>query len=149
MLKTLSALLIFGFSFPVSAAPILLDCDGPAHVSSVAEPWKDATRTFANGVIRVVWVDTGGEPACCSSHLVILAPDPEDELGNRKCRILSDGAQWLGFQSVDVSGIKSSYDAGKGLLLSVPIERYIDGIKSNKSSVGVRINQANGIISIE
>lgn len=124
-------------------------CEGPSSVANVTYPWNEATRTFANERIRIVTVDTGGEPVCCSAHLVILAPDPNNELGDWQCKILSDGGQWRGFQFVDIKGVKSSYIASKGLLLSVPVERYIDGIKSNKAIIDVRINQATGSIVIE
>ncbi len=124
-------------------------CEGPSSIANVTYPWNEATRTFANDKIRIVTVDTGGEPACCSAHLVILAPDPEDELGNQQCKILSDGQQWQGFQFVDIRNMKSGYDAAKGLLLSIPVERYVDGVKSNKAIVDVRINQATGSIVVE
>ncbi len=143
---TLCAILVAG---PAMAEASLMECDGPAGVADVVEPWEQSTRTFANGLIRIVHVDTGGEPACCSSHMVILAPDPNDELGLRGCRILSDGQKFTGFQSVDVPGVASSYDAALGLRLSVPVERYIDGIQSSKATVHVRINQATGVISLE
>ena len=49
----------------------------------------------------------------------------------------------------NVAGTHSSYDPGKGLLLSVPVERYIDGIRSTKLIVDIRINQATGSVTIE
>lgn len=131
------------------AAETLMECKGPAHIQNIIEPWQDATRTYANGKIRVIWLDTGGEPVCCSSHLAILAPNPKDEQGYRQCRVLNDGQEYMGFQFIDLKGITSSYDASKGLLLSIPVERYIDGIKSKKAVIGVRINQATGDIAIE
>ncbi|NKB53806.1 MAG: hypothetical protein GKR97_16585 [Rhizobiaceae bacterium] len=70
-------------------------------------------------------------------------------MGLRQCVTLNDGAEWTGFQSVSVSNTQSSYDPGRGLLLSVPVERYIDGIRSTKLIVDVRINQATGAITIE
>lgn len=127
----------------------IAQCAGPDSVQNVMEPWSDATRTFANGAIRIIHLDTGGEPVCCSSHLAILAPNPEDELGFRQCKLLSDGAEFMGFQFIDLKGIRSSYNAAKGLLLSVPVERYVDGIKSNKAVIKVRINQATGAITLE
>ncbi len=123
-------------------------CGGQARVDTVVEPWSDATRTFANGKIRIALLDTA-EPACCSAHLAILAPDPNDELGLRQCKTLSDGGEFMGFQAIDIARIKSSYNAAKDLLLSVPVERYIDGIQSNKAVIGVRINQATGAVTIE
>ena len=148
----LTAFYIAVLLFPSAAwaAASLMQCDGPAtRLGNVLEPWSEASRTFANGKIRIVGLDTGGEPVCCSAHLAILAPDPKDELGFRQCKTLSDGAQYMGFQYINMKGIRSSYDASKGLLLSIPVERYIDGSKSNKAVIKVRINQASGAITLE
>ena len=149
MKKALIALLLSLFTVPAFAEASIETCEGPSSIANVTYPWEEATRTFANDKIRIVTVDTGGEPVCCSAHLVILAPDPNDELGNQQCKILSDGQQWQGFQYVDLKGVKSSYNATKGLLLSIPVERYIDGIKSSKAVIDVRINQATGSIVVE
>lgn len=131
------------------AAATLMECKGPAHIQNIVEPWEEATKTYAKGKIRIIWLDTGGEPACCSSHLAIIAPDPKNEQGYPQCKILNDGQEFMGFQSINLKGVQSSYDPSKGLLLSVPVERYIDGIKSKKATIGVRINQATGDIVIE
>jgi len=149
MKKLMTALSLCLFTTTAFAEASIETCEGPSSIAHVTYPWEEATRTFANEKIRLVTVDTGGEPACCSGHLVILAPDPRDELGNQQCKILSDGQTWQGFQFVDLKGVRSSYDASKGLLLSVPVERYIDGIKSSKAVIDVRINQATGSIEIE
>ena len=136
------------WTFHAAAEPAISDCGGPARVDAIVEPWNEATRTFANGKIRIIALDTA-EPACCSFHLAIIAPDPENELGLRQCVALNDGSEWTGFQYVDVQGTESSYDPSRGLLLSVPVERYIDGTRSTKLVVDVRINQATGAITIE
>ena len=149
MKKPLIALALCFVTSAASADASIEICGGPDSVANVTYPWNEATRIFANDKIRIVTVDTGGEPACCSAHLVILAPDSNNELGDWQCKILSDGGQWMGFQHVDLKGVKSSYNATKGLLLSIPVERYIDGIKSKKAVIDVRINQATGTIVIE
>ena len=130
------------------AEPTLSACEGPTRIDAIIEPWDQHTRTFANGAIRIIGLDTG-EPACCSYHLAIIAPDPQEENWPRQCLALNDGGEWTGFQSVDVGGTQSSYDPGRGLLLSVPVERYIDGIRSTKMVVDIRINQATGEVTIE
>jgi len=129
--------------------PRLNDCDWPANARNLVEPWNKHSRTFANGKIRIAHLDTGGEPVCCSSHLLILAPDPEDELGNRSCHLLSDGETGTGFQTLTVPDASATYDPAKGLLISVPVERYIDGLKSRKAVISVRINQATGSVTVE
>ena len=144
----LAAILISLSTSASFAGASLEQCGGQSRVDTVIEPWSKATRTFANGKIRIVLLDTA-EPACCSYHLAIMAPDPQNELGLRQCLTLSDGGEFTGFQNVDLDGIKSSYNASKGLLLSVPVKRYIDGTKFKKATIGVRINQATGAITIE
>ena len=58
----------------------IAECEGwPLNVRNIVEPFDQSTRTFANGNIRILHIDTGGEPVCCSSHLVILAPNPAEE----------------------------------------------------------------------
>ncbi|MBX7249442.1 MAG: hypothetical protein K1X35_10420 [Caulobacteraceae bacterium] len=98
------------------------ECNDYATVSLVAEPWEQHTRTFYNGQVRVVMVDTDGEPACCSSWLVVIYPDREDELGGRACAMLGSG-EGLGFAGVDVKAIRSTYSAATGLTLTVPVRR--------------------------
>ena len=137
------------FAFQANAEPRLNNCDWPANARNIVEPWSDYSRTFANGNIRIAHVDTDGEPACCSSHLLILAPDPKNELGGRSCNLLSDGGSGTGFQYLSVAGTTAKYDPAKGLLITVPVERYIDGQKSGKATITVRINQATGGVTIE
>lgn len=148
-MKKVLAFLVFllapGWAF---AEAELRRCGGPAQVGAIVEPWSKGTRTFAQGAIRLVLLDTA-EPACCAVHLAILAPDPQDEMGLRQCLTLSDGGEWTGFQSIDLQGVQSSYDAGRGLLLRIPVERYVDGLRSNHDAVAIRINQATGAVTFE
>ena len=131
------------------AEPGFSQCSGGvARIDAIVEPWSDNTRTFANGKIRIVHLDTA-EPACCSFHLGILAPNPADEPYPFQCVTLNDGAEWTGFQAIHFADIEASYDPGLGLLLSVPAERYIDGLKSTPLTLRVRINQATGSITLE
>ena len=123
-------------------------CSGLESVYNVVEPVEQATRTFASGKIRIWHVDTGGEPVCCSSHLVIIAPDPNEELTQTQCVRLSDQGS-LGFQWIEFKDISASYDPAKGLLLSVPVERYNDGNEGLKDTIDLRINQATGAVVIE
>src|SRR5690606_20380504 len=59
---------------PAAMAQVITDCDWIGNPANIAEPWEINTRTFANGNIRVARLDTGGEPVCCASHLLILSP---------------------------------------------------------------------------
>ena len=132
------------------AAPqAIQNCDYVGSTADRLALWSQASRTFANGAIRVAALDTGGEPVCCSNHLMILAPDPN--IGEA-CYVLSDRSG-EGFRQVFVSEIESSYDPGEGLLLQVPVGRYdpdTGGVDPNGlMRVPVRINQATGVVNIE
>lgn len=134
------------------AQEAISDCDWPASLRNIVEPWENHTRTFANGKIRIAHVDTGGEPVCCSSYLAILAPTgAEEELEGRQCKLLTDGPELSGFNWIHFDSITASYDPGLGLLLSVPLERYdLGGTGSTTpATVGIRINQATGEIYSE
>ncbi len=128
----------------------IIDCTvGPAEVWNIVEPLSETSRTFANGSIRVMQLDTGGEPACCSSYLALLAPSAPDNFADRQCKLLVSNSSGAGFLSLSVRQIRSSYDPEKGLLLIVPVERYIDGVATNPTQINVRIHQGNGTIIIE
>ena len=138
-----------------AVAQVIEPCDGPngfaADLRNIVEPLESATRVYANGAIRVLHVDTLGEPVCCSSHLVILAPDPEDPLGGRLCVLLSD-APGSGFLDVSVPDMSASYDPARGLLIEVPVDRY-DGVQgadpARAERVRVRVNQQTGVVAVE
>ena len=58
-----------------------------------------------------------------------------------------------GFFSIDVPGIAASYDPAKGLLLSVPVGHWHQGMESGQPAIPdrmeIRINQASGEVSFE
>ncbi len=97
-------------------------CDYVSDMRNIVEPWSEYSRTFYNGQVRVALADTV-EPACCSFHLVILMPDPESELGDRKCVAIGSG-DGNGFSGFDFDRLKANYDPAVGLILSVPHRRY-------------------------
>lgn len=151
---SLCALVALVAAVPLSApAQVVADCDWIASPANIAEPWDQNSRTYANGAIRVALLDTGGEPVCCSAHLLILAPSGgQDEPVYRQCRVASAGAG-TGFFSIDVPGIAASYDPAKGLLLSVPVGHWHQGMESGQPAIPdrmeIRINQASGEVSFE
>lgn len=134
------------------AAPAIVECGEPAKVLYTIEPLTKSTRAFANGNIRVFHTDTFGEPVCCSSYLIIVAPNPDDELGGAQCKMLV-GREGAGFTNVSVPKIKASYSSSKGLLLKVPVQYYdpsgTGDVPGPKETIGIRINQATGSIAIE
>ena len=137
------------------AEPVIAPCDGansPASLATVIEPWDEYSRTYANGAIRVVHVDTSGEPVCCSSHIAVLFPTAEDGPAYRECVVVSDGPDYRGFLDVRLAEAAASYDAARGLLISVPVERY-DGVRgadpARSGRVRIRVNQATGTATLE
>ncbi|MEL6288702.1 MAG: hypothetical protein AAFQ42_03410 [Pseudomonadota bacterium] len=135
------------------AAPALRDCGEVAKVTYLVGEGKDAIRTFANGAIRLYYTDTYGEPVCCSSYLVIIAPDPEEELAGAQCKVLHDDANGAGFSAIEFKKIKASYDAARGLLVRVPLQYYdpsgVGDTPGPKQTVLLRINQATGALTFE
>lgn len=130
------------------------ECGWVGSPANILEPWDRFSRTFANGAIRVAQLDTGGEPVCCAQHLLVLAPSGNGSDGPvwRQCLVVSaDSGQ--GFYEVDVAGITASYNPAKGLLLSVPVADWSDDLPDGAPPVfrpiGVRINQATGVVAIE
>lgn len=136
----------------IAAAPAFAvqvrDCDYAADVRSIAEPWEKNTRAFYDGNVRVALLDTGGEPVCCSVHLLILAPDRNDEMGGRFCKIVGDH-EALGFAGIDFARLTTRYDAGRGLLIIFPYQLYVDGLSSKSSVARVRVNLERGTVSVE
>lgn len=124
------------------------DCDYAADVRSIAEPWEKNTRAFYNGNVRVALLDTGGEPVCCSVHLLILVPDKNDEMGGRFCKIVGD-RESLGFAGIDFARLTTRYDAGRGLLITFPYQLYVDGLSSKSGVARVRVNLERGTVDVE
>jgi hypothetical protein len=111
------------------------------------------TRSYAEGKIRIAHVDTDGEPVCCSSHLLVLIPSTEigSECFAVSQRAASDSESARGFSNIEFSRIKASYDAQRGLLLTVPYTLYGgQGGKGKPGSVNVRVNLSDkGSVKIE
>lgn len=125
-------------------------CDGVTDsAANIVEPWESSARSFYQGRVRVALLDTGGEPACCSAHLLILFygnDDPESFV----CRLVSDRGS-TGFAGVDFRALKSSYDPRRGLLLTFGYSVMpADGGPNPKRSVArVRINLPSGAVKVE
>ncbi|GAB4265187.1 MAG: hypothetical protein Kow0013_13100 [Pararhodobacter sp.] len=137
-----------------AGAQVVTDCGWIGSPANIVEPWEQHSRTFANGNIRVAWLDTGGEPVCCSSHLLVLSPSGNGSDGPvyRQCRVVSARAG-EGFFAVDVPGITATYDPARGLLLSVPVGHWHPAMESGAPPIwermDIRINQATGAVRYE
>lgn len=151
---TLSLALMAVSVVPVAAtAQAVSTCGWIGSPANIMEPWEANTRSFANGNIRVARVDTGGEPVCCSSYLLVLSPSGEsDGPSFRQCRIVS-AQPGQGFFDVDIAGIAASYDPRQGLLLSVPVAEWHPGMETGappiRDRLDIRINQATGSVTTE
>ena len=110
------------------------------------------TKSFAQGKIKIAEIDTDGEPVCCSAHLLIFVPAPD--IGSQ-CFALSDIAakgetSARGFSGIGFSRIAGAYDAGKGLLLTVPYTLYSGGGAGHPRTVRLRVTlRGEGAVTIE
>lgn len=145
----LAAAAVLLVSTPPAFALNVRDCDDVASASNLLEPWEANTKTFYKGEVRVAVVDTGGEPACCSAHLLIILPDKslEDEGGGRICKLVEQKGD-SGFMGIYFDKVTASYDAKKGLLVTFPYQFSKDG--DPKQGTGkVRVNITKGTVTPE
>jgi hypothetical protein len=123
-------------------------CDELDRISNLV----GQTRSYAQNKIRIAHVDTDGEPVCCSSHLLVFIPGPD--IGTQcfaiSQRAAKDSRSPQGFSSILFNQIKASYDARRGLLLTVPYTLYNDGKPGRPGSMNVRVDlRDNGSVKIE
>jgi hypothetical protein len=148
MLRALAAAALGLFIATPAFAINVTECgdDATANVGNIAEPWEKNTRTFYSGNVRVALIDTGGEPVCCSMHLLIIVPVPSEDTGVdpvRRCYLVHN-TEGMGFVGIDFARMASSYDAAKGLLITFPYELYNEGNPGPKGVGRVRINVIEG-----
>ncbi|UWQ17392.1 hypothetical protein [Jannaschia sp. M317] len=102
--------------------------------------WTDPTRTFANGAIRLVALDTE-EPAAAAYHILVTFPDPEMRFLD--CRLISAG-EGLGYGGLFLSRANASYDPARGLTVTVPA---VDGL-GDARVITFTVNRATGTVTI-
>jgi hypothetical protein len=154
MSKTLTAALALTGALVVASPALAVtvrDCDRTtAGAYNIVEPWEASTKTFYQGRVRVAWLDTGGEPACCSVYLLVLFYNGEAPAG-LVCRLISDDAD-RGFAGIDFPSLKSSYDPQRGLLLSFGYSVFPaggDGTRQTQGVARVRVNLAGSAVTAE
>lgn len=151
-LSTFSLTTLVGSS--IVQAQVVTECDWLASAANILEPWEDNTVTFANGNIRLAVVDTGGEPVCCSAHLMVLSPSGNgaDEPVYRQCRLASV-RPGEGFYSINLSNVAARYDPGRGLSVSFETGHWHQGMETGAPPIldrmEILINQATGTVSVE
>jgi hypothetical protein len=149
-MRLLAAAALFVAAALPAAATQVRNCDYAANVTAIAEPWERNTRAFYNRNVRVALLDTGGEPVCCSQHLLVLMPDrstPEGLDEGRICRVVGD-REGMGFLGIEFQRMRSWYDK-RGLLLEFPVQIYGDGLRNHRRIVRLRIDTARGTVTPE
>ncbi len=110
----LLAVLVLSAEASAGQTPKVAPCeDASVGISSLIAPVAKHSRSFYDGRVMVYAVDQG-EPVCCSYGVAVVIPLPDDDGGGLQC-IAAMGASGL-----DLDGLKTSYDAGRGLLLTIP-----------------------------
>ncbi len=125
----------------------LRECDDLSRAEFIAEPWEENTATYAKGAVRIAVLDAV-EPAAAAFRLLILSP-PNDEVGMPQCRMVepSDGN---GYAAIDFAGRDSSYDAAKGLTVTIPVQWYSDVEGDDgRHLLQITINQGTGEITTQ
>lgn len=137
-----------GIHSPAGAVEVRA-CDVEANAANIVEPWDKNTKTFYSGKVRVAYLDTGGEPACCSGWLLVLAPDPGDETGNRSCHVIGN-KNGTGFSDIAFGRLRGGYDAKRGLLVSFPYAVVGQDRKAGPGGMAkIRINMSSGRVTVE
>jgi hypothetical protein len=118
-------------------------CEGyESNARNLMMPPEVSVRTFANGEVRAIGLDTS-EPACCSAHLMVdffVASEPFPS-----CALVSAG-NGSGFSGFRMADLTASYDPATGLTLTLPAGRF-DGSGSVMSPLHVTINRATGTVT--
>ncbi|MGB3555736.1 MAG: hypothetical protein WBA25_13975 [Jannaschia sp.] len=143
-MKTLAlALSLSAAGLPsIATAQQVRDCD-TWEVSARNVDWSDPTRTFANGAIRLVALDTE-EPAAASFHVMVTFPHPDDPFLD--CRLISntDGS---GFSGISLSRATADYDPARGLTVRVPA-REAAAVHDTPLSLDITVDQAAGAVGV-
>jgi len=120
-----TALAILSASVTPALAQAVNSCD--SYVSDAAFlvfPPAETTAEYADGQVRLITLDTAGEPACCSYHLMVLYPSVDGTYF--ECGMVGSGPD-LGWYSVFVNQAQVLREDEGALSLIVPAEGNIDG----------------------
>lgn len=141
-----AALLLSALAAP-AAAQELSDCgDWRTDARNIPEPWEASTRSFANGDVRLVLMDTI-EPAAAPYHLMILSP-PFDEVGGRQCKVLSRENQ-SGWAGIVFEQLEAGYDPARGLTFTLPAMIWLPEQNFvNSTELTITLNQSTGEIGV-
>ena len=98
-------------------AQAVAECDGRWQANARNVVWDDGPLTLADDAVRIVKLDTGGEPACCSVHLMLLLPGPDG--GAERCALVSADPFGGGYFDLSLSDARFDLE-GRTLRAVVP-----------------------------
>ncbi len=120
------------------------DCTIPeASAQYLVFPVNENTRTYANGDIRFLHLNTFGEPAAGASHLLVSFRSPSEPTFHCTIISLSEG---VGFSDVELLAATSKYDPDQGLSVLVPV-RVFDGEQFVDRVLAVTVDRASGNVA--
>ncbi len=144
LFATILAFAALAFS-PHAWAQSVGECDWRASAANLVEPWDEASKSFANGAVRIALLDVI-EPAAAAYHLLLLSP-PYGVMEDRQCRVISREGSF-GFMGVEFDQIAAGYDPEKGLTLSLPAALYNpDTAEGDWGLLHITVNQSSGEIT--
>lgn len=124
-----------------------MSCDWQSSEQNIVEPWEENTRTFANGDVRVVNLDTI-EPAIGFAYLMILSP-PRDSIGDRQCQVIG-AAEGIGFAGFDFDSLTAGYDPAVGLVFEIVADVYDPATDTTpRRFLNFTLNQTTGEITAQ
>ena len=100
---------------PAVQAQHIGDCDS-WQASARNVDWSDPTRTFANGDVRLVGLDTGA-PEMGAFHILLTYPHPDGE--GMDCRLISADEN-TGYAMISLRRATARYDSLRGLTIGIP-----------------------------
>lgn len=143
---TAVALSFAALSSGAAGAQELQSCDSSAaNAQFLKMPVEESVRSFAQGAITMIELDTFGEPACCSAYVMIVYPSPDDPFP--RCLLLTQGNQ-LGYLSTALNRARAAYDPARGLTVDLPVESYAE-TGPLPGTVRLTVNQADGTVTAE
>lgn len=133
-------LAVLALACPTAATAQHVGACDVSQASARNVDWSDPTRTFANGRVRLVGLDTG-EPAAAAFHVLLTFPHPEEPFLD--CRLIS-AAEGMGYGSISLRRTTARYDSVRGLTIGVP------GTDPEGDPVLIEfvVNQATGEVSV-
>lgn len=120
-------------------------CEGfAANASNLMMPPSESIRQFADGAVRLYWLDTV-EPACCASYLMVIQPAVDEPY--EMCSLVSASGD-LGFGGMDLAGAVANYDPTVGLTISIAVNLW-DGEGPDPATLYTVVNQGAGTVTAE